>query len=427
MRRLAAGLFIAALLARAGAQVPATANTAACELYPEVTCTSTNAGMNADINQLAQDTRDALEPVLALKGTWRFPVRVVVIMPDDPRAAKVHGEQLSVDGLGNTMRINVTVPPDDPDTHDFVQRQFVTALLWEKFFAEMKAFDANTRLDVVPVWLIEGLNEWLDREPALDREAIVRRAAQSKRAPTLEEITSWQEISPDRLLGLYQRALCYYLVNSLIKEGPKRDDFQQWLAQVGHTGPSSARFLFPTEAGWRRQLLEAPERAHDLIYSWDETASALAGLETIALPAKKPAETRVCTLDSVMKFAGDPALGSALPGKIFDLTALELRAHPGWQPVLEAYRFGLAALQAGKTAEAQKWIAQAQQRRAAEAAYHQKMKDYLNWFEVTKEETGPGSRFESYFSTAQAMEKMQGDPQHPNPMRTRVLAVESQL
>jgi hypothetical protein len=429
MKLLAAGLLLAGLLSPAGAQddLPPTPATAVCELFPQVTCTSTDPAINADITQLAADTRDQLGPVLNLGGAWRFPVHIVILMPDDPKAGQLHDERVSVTAADNTMSITATLPSDDPEARAFIQRQFVTALIWEKFFAQTKSFDANTRLDVVPVWLIEGLNEWLSRGSNRDRESIVRRAALAQRAPSLAEITSWQEISSDRLLGLFQRAFCYYLVNSLVQPGPKRANFQDWLAQVATSGPSSASFLFPTETGWQRQLLEAPDRAHDLVFTWDETSNALSATEAIALPAKKPDDTRICTVDNVTDFPPDPKLNDALQKKIFDLTELELRAHPGWRPILELYRFGLSAMAAGRVADAKNLIGQAQAKRSAEVAYHQKLVDYMNWFEVTKDPSSGGSRFQSYFSTAQEMERAQGDPDHPNPIRRDVLQVESQL
>jgi hypothetical protein len=46
---------------------------------------------------------------------------------------------------------------------------------------------------------------------------------------------------------------------------------------------------------------------------------------------------------------------------------------------------------------------------------------------VTKDFDGAHSRFQSYFSTAHDMERAQGDPDHPNPIRRDVLQVESQL
>jgi hypothetical protein len=401
--------------------------TAACDQYPQVTCTSTNAGVNADVLQIAIDTRDQLSPLLQLGGSWRFPVHVFVVMPDDPLLAKIHQAGVSVTARGNTMEIEAVLPYDDPDAKAFVQRQFVTALLWEKIFAATHSFDTHTRLDLVPLWLVEGLNEWLTQDSARNRESVVRRAALAQRAPTLADIVAWQDISPDRLLGIYQRAFCYYLVYSLIQTESKRADFQQWLATYSIPNRTSAQLLFPTETGWRRELLDAPERSHDLVYTWDESSSALASAEAIIVPAKKAEQSHVYTLDTVLSAKRDDALVAALQKKIFDLTSLELRAHPSWRPILALYRFALTAVIDNHPDEARDLVKKAQDQRATEVAYHQKLIDYVNWFEVTKDYAGRTSLFESYFSTAHQMEQMQGDPGHPNPIRADVLQVESRL
>jgi hypothetical protein len=421
-------LLLAALSPLARAEAPASghAATAVSDYYPQVACTGTDPLANADVLQLATDTREQLAPILQLGNKWRFPVHIILVEPDDPLAARIHDERSEVTAADKTMTLTAACPSTDPEAKSFIQRQFVTALLWEKLFSQSTSFDTHTRLDVVPLWLIEGLNETLIEDPSRSREEVVRRAALAHRAPSLEEITGWQEISEDRLLGLYQRAFCYYLVNSLIHHGAQRADFQAWLDKASVSGPASAQLLFPTEAGWQRQLLDAPERSHDLVYTWDESVNALAAAETIAVSAKKADDTRICTLDTVAALPRDDDLIAALQKKVFDLTALELRAHPSWRPILALYRFGLTALISGHLDQAKNYIRQAQQQRTAEIAAHQKLIDYVNWFEVTRDYAG-ASRFENYFTTAKSLETAQGDPDHPNAIRTHVLQVESRL
>ncbi len=77
------------------------------------------------------------------------------------------------------------------------------------------------------------------------------------------------------------------------------------------------------------------------------------------------------------------------------------------------------------SAKAKKLIAEAQQQRTAEMAYHQKLVDYVNWFEVTKNYSANSSSFDSYFSAAREMEHVQASD--PNPIRADLLKVESQL
>ena len=417
---------MAANPARADSPAPAP-STGESDEYSEVTCTSTNAGVNADILQMANDVRDQLGSVLKLGPKWRFDVHLHIVMPDDPVATKIREEHASVTASGKTMTLEAAAPFYDPDLKAFVQRQFVTALLWEKFFADSTSFDSHTNLAVVPVWLIEGLTEWINEDAGRDREGIVRRATTIDRAPTLAEVTGWEEISQDRLLGLYQRAFCYYLVDSLLHGETQRARFQNWLATFAGNNPAQAAQLFPTEAVWQQQLLEASSRSHDIVYTWDESATAFSDAQTITIPSANPKDARTCTLDSVASVPRDDKLVAALQKKVFDLTALELRAHPSWRPILALYRFGLTAEINNNPTEAQGYFVEAQHRRRVEADYHQKLTDYVNWFEVTKNFKGRGPHYESYFSTAREMKEMQADPARPNPIRADLLHVESQL
>jgi hypothetical protein len=271
--------------------------------------------------------------------------------------------------------------------------------------------------------LREGLNE----DPGHNRESIVRRAVQSQTAPTLAEVTSWHELSDDRLLGLWQRAFCYYLVDSLTRRGARRDDFQQWLAGFSGASPSPAQFHFPTETAWQGELAEATGRSRDIVYTWAETSDELTAAEIITFAASKDAKVQTCTLDTVASFPRSQAVLEALQERNLVLTELELRAHPSWHSILELYRSALTALVNNKPDQAKTLFQEAHRERIAEAAYHQKLLDYINWFEVTKDDSDSTSRFSTYFSTAGEMEKVEADPAHPNPIRASLLQIESEL
>lgn len=410
---------------------PSAVSTTPSDIYPQVTCTTSNTVVCADVLQMAADIRDQLGPLLKLGPAWRFPVHIRVVTPDDPPAGKVRQEGVSVLAVDKTMEITAVLPSSDLDAREFIQRQFITALLWEKFFAANQSFDAHTRLDVVPLWLIEGLREWLNEDSGHDRESIVKRAVNAHRAPSLTEVIAWRQLGDNRLMGLWQRAFCYYLVNSFLRKGPQRDDFQQWLAAVAGSDSVSAKLHFPTETAWQHELVDATQRSRDIVYTWDETTAQLAATEIVAIPPdkdKETAETRICTLDTVSTFPRNDKLLAVLQQKVFELTNLELRAQVSWRPIVALYRFGLTALiQAKKPDQGQKLIDEARQQRAAEMAYHQKLLDYVNWFEVTKDHAGETTRFRTYFSTAQEMERVEADPAHPNPIRANLLQVESQL
>jgi hypothetical protein len=407
--------------------LPTSIATSTSDLFPQVTCTSANTAACVDVLQLAADTRESLAPLLNLGPAWRFPVHIHVLTPDDPLTAKIDREASQVFAQGDTMRIEAVVPLDDPNAREFVQRQYVVALLWERFFAKTTKFDGGTHLDVVPLWLVEGLREWLNKDPAHNRESIALRALQNQSAPSLQEVTGWHELSGDYLLGLWQRAFSYYLVDSLTREGARRDDFQTWLNSF--SSPDEAGQLhFPTEANWRQELADAAARGRSLVYSWQETSDELAANGTITYAASKTSPVKTCTIDTIAALPRSSALVQAAQERLDILTALELRAHPAWQPVFEAYRAALTALVLNNRAHpAAKLFARASRLRQDEAAEHQKLVDYLNWFEVTRDFGETGSRFSVYFDTAKEMERVEADPAHPNPIRASLLQIESEL
>jgi hypothetical protein len=256
----------------------------------------------------------------------------------------------------------------------------------------------------------------------------VRRAVQNQSAPTLEEVANWHELSDDRLLGLWQRAFCYYLVDSLVRQGPRRDDFQQWISGFSEPNPGPARYHFPTEEAWQHELVDASSRSRSIVYTWAETLSELNADETITFAASKDAKVQTCTLDTVTTLPLSQPLKEALQERIFVLTELELRAHPSWNPILELYRAALTAMVNDNRSDlAKKLLQNAHQQRLAEMDHHQKMLDYANWFEVTKDYSDGTTHFGSYFQTAKEMERIQADPAHPNPLRANLLQIESEL
>ena len=409
------------------AEEPAPVPTSRSNEYSEVSCSTNDAVACADTLQLAAETREALTNVLKLGSSWRFPVHVHVITADDPLAATIHREAAQVLLTDGTMTIDAYVPLDDPDAREFIQRQYVTEMVWEKFFAKTKTFDQTTPLDIVPLWLVEGLREWVNEDPTHNREGIVRRALQNQTAPSLEEVTGWKTLSNDRLFGLWQRAFSFYLVDSLIRVGAHRDDFQEWLS--GFSSPADAGKLhFPTEANWQQLLAEASARGHDVVYTWDDTYEEISADETLTYADSKDAKVQTCAIDEIGSKPRTPALLQAVQERINVLTALELRAHAGWRSTLEAYRAALAAFASDDDADrAPRLLAEAHALQEAEIANHQKLVDYVNWFEVTRDFGTNTSRFDRYLATAKKLESVVADPAHPNPIRTNLLHVESQL
>jgi hypothetical protein len=409
--------------------VPDIAATEASQIYPQVSCTGVNPALVADVLQLARDARVTMEPLLKLGPVWRFPIHVTLTAPVTPPQTDADAEAVFVTTDGTSMRIEARVSSSDPHAHEFIEQQIVTALLWEKYFRPGTTFTSKTRLDVVPLWLVEGLSEKLDDDPTRNREKIVKRASLAQRAPTLAEVTGWKELSRDPLLNLWQRAFCYYLVECLTHPQARLADFQGWLASITGPDPKTAEYLFPTEMGWQRELANASSRDSAPLYTWDESAAELAAAQTIALPKGKHADDmQLCTIDTVATLPRTKGLDQAVNAKLLELTSLELRAHPSWTPVFDLYRFGLTALLRDPTPQrAIQYLHEARVLRVAEMTHHQNLVDYVNWYEVTQNEPIETSHFSDYFRAAQELDKLEPDPTHPNPLRADLLKVEAKF
>jgi transcriptional regulator with PAS, ATPase and Fis domain len=216
-------------------------------------------------------------------------------------------------------------------------------------------------------------------------------------------------------------------VDSLTREGARRDEFQQWLDSFSAPG-GSGQLHFPTEANWQQELAAAADRSRNRIYTWQETANEWNEDETITYAESKTAPVHTCVIDEVSTQTLAPGLLQAVQEKVDVLTELEQRAHPSWHSILEAYRYALMMLiEDQDPAQAQRRLAEAHGLREAEMAKHQKLVDYLNWFEVTRDFGGTTSRFHTYFATAKRLEQVEADPTHPNPIRASLLQVESRL
>ena len=125
--------------------------TSASTTYPEITCTSIDGAACADTLQLASDTREELTDPAQAGADMAFsspPSMCSRRTIHSPRKSTARPRRVFVNG--STMRIEAVVPVDDPGAREFVQRQFVVALLWERFFVKTAKFDGNTRLDVRP-------------------------------------------------------------------------------------------------------------------------------------------------------------------------------------------------------------------------------------------------------------------------------------
>ncbi len=404
--------------------------------------------LTAAVLATAADTRKRLTPILGLAptGTSYFYVRVI---PADPNkewpqpylAAMLRGDQLD---FSIVLRV-----PGPRVTEEFA-RCVTLVCLYEKIVSNNTSFHEGDSLPALPLWLSEGTFQVLLSGENRDWERVVSRAKKNHKAPSLETVLRWNELSSDSIERLWQQAFSYYLVSSLTRPGAPREAFQQWLLttdsspEKNYTIPPSS--LMGDEFAWRAQLQRSIDRSRDLIFSWDVTADELDKAMSITLPASGKKEEINTTIDELKSYKGHPELVETVKTKITELTELQARSNIFWQPTLGYYNAALMSLinmrpppkPAGSKpsrgtkdfgadaipakADYTDLIALARQARASNEKQHELLSDYLNWVVVTKAAGEQGSTFASYYELHRKLEDFRPGPK--NALGHNVLKIE---
>lgn len=394
------------------------------------------------------DNRKKLEPLLGLPraGANHITVR---ILPSEPGkdwplpfiAAYLRGGQLD---FSITLRV-----PGPNVTEEFL-RALTQVCIYEKIVSNNASFQTGKTLPLLPLWLAEGTLQQILSDDDRNWERVVSRAKKIKKAPTLETVLKWEDLSTDSIERLWQQAFTYYLVASITRPGPGRDAFQQWLQNADATESAPFGSLppsMPDEFAWRAQLERSTERTRDLLYTWEETEEKLAQSFSITLAASGTEKDVQTTIDSLKRYQKHPGLVSAAQAKLTELTDLQLRSIAVWQPPLTAYRASLMSVAHLKPSVPKSELAPSRGSKVATAEalqqgadytdlvtlakkltdqvvkQHAQVEDYLNWVVVTKSVGEQGSAFASYYALQQKLNAFQ--PRKTDKMSRNILRIES--
>jgi hypothetical protein len=416
------------------------AQTGAPRLYPKESrsrqflCESEDPIVSGSVVELAESVRGRLAPLLGLKLQWKYKIlfRIHTLKPDEARQPPY----LSFRLRGGSLDLQVTASTPPPvESEDFL-RCLVQALIYEKMLANRAEFEPGEPLPMLPLWLGEGILQALLEAHHEDWRLVVRRAAHINRAPGLREIAGWTELSTHFLERVRQQAFSYQLVRSLTRHSAGRADFIRRLTEADLTHGLSLRdWPDPKEyqAIWDQELTVANDRTKGIVYTWEQTASEFAALQGLIMrdPASEkkgePNEDKpiLARLDMLENFRSHPGLVGALRKKNQELLDLELRAQFSWRSVIATYRMALEQLPNAKAKPGyEALVAQARRELEILNASRDKIRDYLNWFEVTQTERGT-SAFENYFTVRAELERFGFRPK--DPVASQVYRIEEAL
>lgn len=397
---------------------------------------------------IAIENRKKLEPLLGLPpvGVNHILIR---ILPADP---KKDWPQPFITALLRNGQLDFSIQlrvPGPNVTEEFI-RALTSVCLYEKVLANNQSFQAGKTLPLLPLWLAEGTLQQILSSGDRNWEKVVNRAKKVHKAPSLETVTKWEDLSGDSIERMWQQAFTYYLVASITKPGPSREAFQQWLQKADTEGRAPFDTYppsMPDEFAWRAQLERSSERTSDLLYTWEETREKLGPALEIILPAKGSEKEVRTTIDSLKPYQKHPGLADVATVKLAVLTELQARSTAPWQPVLNVYRAALMSvaniqtptpksevipsrgtktpsietLQKGATYA--ELITLARKLTAEVEKQHSLVEDYLNWVVVTKSAGEQGSAFAAYYTLQKKLNDFQ--PRKTDKMSRNILRIEN--
>ena len=324
-------------------------------------------------------------------------------------------------------------------------RQIVTAMLYRRAVAQGAGprFAVAGSLPPVPLWLVEGTFQTMlsghseiyrGRGQAEVFGEIAHRARVAGTTPSVAVVAAWQDLSEDPVFRPWQQAFCWRLALFYKADPGRSERLDRWYAEGGEGLPHAEGQADPVlEERWR-----AFDRVEggDALYSWGQTAAALAAMQTLSLsgdPKDKKCPPVTVKWSELVARKNYPDFLRAVSAKRDEMFLLEMKAHFAWRPVIALYREALASLiyasvevkgrpeakvrnkaESGLQGLGSMGIDSFPARLAAAdgaaqrlAGLEDRLDDYLNWFEVTRRTGSAGDTvFRDYFELRNQFEAL---------------------
>lgn len=400
------------------------------------------------IMQFAADARKKLTPILGLKTPDASHITIQTLPAEKGKPWPL--PSIGVVLRGGHLDFSITLRVPGPHATEEFLRVFTEVCLYQKIVSDSHSFHAGDSLPALPLWLSEGTLQILLSEENRDWRLVIDRARKTNKAPTLDAVMAWQDLSSETLERMWQQAFSYCLVSSLTRPG-SREGFQQWLTTADSQKPvpfSSVSALLADEFAWRAQLERTGGGSREILYSWEETANALNKAMPITLLATGSEKEVTTTIDALDPYKTHPGLAAAVNDKLTELTDIDLKASFLWHQPIACYRAALMTIahitpppELQKTlpgrgsknfgkhdipvkADYADYVSAASEQVALIQKLHEQVNDYLNWVVVTKSAGEQGSAFASYYE----LQKKLGDfqPRQKDNLSRAILKIEKE-
>ncbi|GAB4175175.1 MAG: hypothetical protein Fur0032_14930 [Terrimicrobiaceae bacterium] len=326
---------------------------------------------------------------------WKWPVIIQLVPAAEKRSAR---PRLSLFvGDGDTVKIQVDAPdsirrPSDLDI------EILSALTLEAAYRGASPV-AGRPYTQPPAWIAEAVWQTIaageDGVPA----ALFGKLVESGPPPKLESFLKQRPSNMDATSRAVYRAQAYALLQALTATPEGHKGLAGYIARMRYAKAEDIRPLmesFPSLADNRAELVKlwtlslagasAPRRLESL--SSEETEQQLANLLDSLQTEPKSNSSAVLTGSAALPELARDKEGRFRISKIAEeLLRLEARSHLLYRPVVSEYRAVASELAIKPRKDAARRLAAADELRSALSTKMSTLTDYLNWFEVVKQET----------------------------------------
>lgn len=382
--------------------------------------------LNLALISFSTEARQKLQPLLGLSNEWKHRILIRIESGGDPRHAQPPSLSAIVRRKKLDFQITARIPPA-LSTEDFM-RVLVTAFIYEKLIEQREEIKVDDTLPAVPLWLSEGVLQFLRNDATRNSfDRVVKRAAESGRAPGWNDINTWTELKSTTLDRIWQQAFSYFLVKGLTHETEDRNRFQSWLAETGKSSATEIQLppAMADDAWWFRQIASAKAGYPEIVLTWEETERAIKVARQCQLTDPQTGKMDSFELSEIEKHRENTKLPELIHQKIVELTGLEARAHFAWRPVLAHYRQALMTFGSASRPGFEEWMKRAVDEEKWIKERNTAIDDYLNWFEVTHATSRSESAFSHYFNLQKEIENF--DTRQADPFHSEIVKVEAGL
>lgn len=380
-----------------------------------LSASSPSSMMSRTLMSLLSGMADGFDEVFPRERGEKGRLRLVVGRGTSGTLVSEYRREVLLGTKGLSFNLYTAVPPpiDPPE----LILALAELLLYDYCTSGIDPEKLRGELPRVPFWIIDGVAQVLTPEEYReDLKGVVYAMQRRGRVPSIESIQEADGPSASRMERIYQSAFHYWLIQELTRSREYRQALLSWLGELWCM-TEERPMLWPDARTVQRWWTETVARSTSVPKesNWDleQTKSILAETLPSELNDAKGKKRRF-DFPEVTGAARDAVFYLEMRRKSEVLTALAQRGDILFRGVAMAYLGAVQALmeQLPDDEFRRRERAAAAERGRLEATRND-VRDYLNWFEVTRLHADPQRDFARFFAAWRRLESIDARPNDP--------------